>query len=99
MFYLSFYTAQVCNQGTKKQQKTQSSSPPPPPPPPQSFEEATVPLADDQQIHVDEDSEFSLHFHLAEVKSSLSEVKDKMDDIRMGEVRSRGFGGSCELSW
>lgn len=44
---------------------------------------------------MDED-EFSLHFQLAEVKSSLCEVKDKMDDIRMGEVRSRGSGGSCE---
>ncbi|XP_070704359.1 E3 ubiquitin-protein ligase TRIM39-like [Pempheris klunzingeri] len=59
----------------------------------QSFEEATAPLAEDQQDEVDED-EFSLHFQLAEVKSALSEVKDKMDDIRMGEVRSRGSRGS-----
>ena len=41
---------------------------------------------------MDEDSEFSLHFQLADVKSALSEVKDKMDDVRMGEVRSRGSG-------
>ncbi|XP_069381559.1 E3 ubiquitin-protein ligase TRIM47-like isoform X2 [Paralichthys olivaceus] len=60
----------------------------------QSFEEATVPLNDHQQIDVDEESEFSLHFHLAEVKSSLTEVKDKMDDIQMGEVQSRGSRGS-----
>ncbi|XP_070837694.1 E3 ubiquitin-protein ligase TRIM47-like isoform X2 [Chaetodon trifascialis] len=60
----------------------------------QSYEEATAPLAEDQQDEVDEDEEFSLHFLLGEVKSSLSEVKDKMDDIRMGEVRSRGSRGS-----
>ncbi|XP_040917790.1 E3 ubiquitin-protein ligase TRIM21 isoform X2 [Toxotes jaculatrix] len=60
----------------------------------QSFEEATAPLAEDQENEVDEDSEFSLHFALGEVKSSLTEVKDKMDDIRMGTVRSRGSRGS-----
>ncbi|XP_041813757.1 E3 ubiquitin-protein ligase TRIM47 isoform X2 [Chelmon rostratus] len=60
----------------------------------QSYEKATAPLAEDQQDEVDEDEEFSLHFQLGEVKSSLSEVKDKMDDIRMGEVRSRGSRGS-----
>ncbi|XP_070779214.1 E3 ubiquitin-protein ligase TRIM39-like [Enoplosus armatus] len=59
----------------------------------QSYEEATAPLAEDQQDEVDED-EFSLHFQLGEVKSALSEVKDKMDDIRMVEVRSRGSRGS-----
>uniref|UniRef100_A0A3B4YDR6 Bloodthirsty-related gene family, member 30 n=1 Tax=Seriola lalandi dorsalis TaxID=1841481 RepID=A0A3B4YDR6_SERLL len=40
----------------------------------------------------------SLHFQLGEVKSSLAEVKDKMDDIRMGEGRSRGSRGSCEFT-
>ncbi|XP_073350914.1 E3 ubiquitin-protein ligase TRIM39-like [Pagrus major] len=60
----------------------------------QSYEEATAPLAEDQQNEPDEDEEFSLHFQLGEVKSALSEVKDKMDDIRMGEVRSRGARGS-----
>ncbi|XP_072224661.1 E3 ubiquitin-protein ligase TRIM58-like [Leuresthes tenuis] len=60
----------------------------------QSYEEATAPLEEEQQDHVDEDEEFSLHFHLDEVKSALSEVKEKMDDIRMGEVRPRGSRGS-----
>ncbi|XP_036945950.1 E3 ubiquitin-protein ligase TRIM58-like [Acanthopagrus latus] len=60
----------------------------------QSYEEATAPLAEDQQNEMDDDEEFSLHFQLGEVKSALSEVKDKMDDIRMGEVRSRGSRGS-----
>ncbi|XP_068581810.1 E3 ubiquitin-protein ligase TRIM39-like [Cebidichthys violaceus] len=68
----------------------------------QSFEEATAPLAEEQQEEVDEDEEFLLHFPLVEVKSSLSELKDKMDDIRMGEVVSRGPGevsrGSGEVS-
>lgn len=63
----------------------------------QSFEEATAPLAEEQQEEVDEDAELSLHFQLGEVKSSLSEVKDKMDDIRMGEVRSRGSVSSGDL--
>lgn len=40
------------------------------------------------------DEEFSLHFRLGEVKSGLSEVRDKLDDIRTGEVRSRGSGES-----
>jgi len=65
----------------------------------QSYEEATAPLQEEQQDDVDEDSELSLHFHLDEVKSGLSEVKEKMEEIRMGEVRprgSRGSGGSCE---
>uniref|UniRef100_A0A8C4DLM9 Bloodthirsty-related gene family, member 30 n=1 Tax=Dicentrarchus labrax TaxID=13489 RepID=A0A8C4DLM9_DICLA len=62
----------------------------------QSYEEATAPLAEDQQDEVDEDEEFSLHFQLGDVKSALTEVKDKMEDIRMGEVRSRGSRGSCE---
>lgn len=60
--------------------------------PPQSFEEAGAPLAEDQQEGADED--FSLQFHLGGVKSGLSEVRDKMEDIRMGEVRSRGSGES-----
>lgn len=67
-----------------------------PSPPPQSYEEATAPLEEDQQNEMDDDEEFSLHFQLGEVKSALSEVKDKMDDIRMGDVRTRGSRGSCE---
>ncbi|XP_041672780.1 E3 ubiquitin-protein ligase TRIM39 [Cheilinus undulatus] len=59
----------------------------------QSFEKATAPLSEDEQSEVDED-EFSLQFQLGEVKSALSEVKERMDDIRMGEVRSRGSRGS-----
>nr|XP_020478686.1 E3 ubiquitin-protein ligase TRIM39-like isoform X2 [Monopterus albus] len=60
----------------------------------QSFEEATAPLEEEKEKEVDEDSEFSLHFQLGGVKSCLSDVRDKLDDIRMGEVRSRGATGS-----
>ncbi|XP_034567222.1 E3 ubiquitin-protein ligase TRIM39 isoform X2 [Notolabrus celidotus] len=64
----------------------------------QSYEKATAPLSEDQQGNVDEDEELSLQFHLVEVKSSLSELKEKMDDIQMGEVRSRGSRGSFSSS-
>lgn len=60
----------------------------------QSYEKATAPLSEDEQGDVDEDEEFSLHFHLGDVKSSLCEVKEKMEDVRMGEGRSRGSRGS-----
>ncbi|XP_071754389.2 bloodthirsty-related gene family, member 30 [Centroberyx gerrardi] len=63
----------------------------------QSFEEATAPLAADSDLQeLDEESELSLHFQLGEVKSALAEVKEKMDEIRMGEVRSRGSISSGE---
>ncbi|XP_056879910.1 E3 ubiquitin-protein ligase TRIM21-like isoform X6 [Takifugu flavidus] len=54
----------------------------------QSYEEATAPLEETRQN--DEDEEFSLHFQLGEVKLGLSEIRDKMEDIRTGERRSRG---------
>ncbi|XP_045899591.1 E3 ubiquitin-protein ligase TRIM39-like isoform X5 [Micropterus dolomieu] len=54
----------------------------------QTYDEATAPLVEDWQEEDEDEEHFSLHFQLGEVKSSLSEVKDKMDDIRMGEVNS-----------
>uniref|UniRef100_A0A3Q0SVU0 Bloodthirsty-related gene family, member 30 n=1 Tax=Amphilophus citrinellus TaxID=61819 RepID=A0A3Q0SVU0_AMPCI len=59
-----------------------------------SYEVATAPLAEDRQEEVDDDSELSLHFQLGEVKMRLSEVRDKMDEIRTGEIRSQGSRGS-----
>lgn len=47
--------------------------------------------------NLDSDSDFSLHFHLVDVKSSLTEVKEKMEDIRMGSDMSRSSRGSCEF--
>ncbi|MED6239547.1 hypothetical protein ATANTOWER_007784, partial [Ataeniobius toweri] len=55
----------------------------------QSFEEVTAPLKEEQKDGVDEDTEFTLHFQLDDVKSSLSDVKIKIDEIWMGEVRPR----------
>ncbi|XP_037544573.1 E3 ubiquitin-protein ligase TRIM39 [Nematolebias whitei] len=60
----------------------------------QSYEDATAPLEDGKQEDVDEDSELSLHFQLEDLKNSLTELKDKTDEIRTGEVRSRGSRGS-----
>ncbi|XP_047426823.1 E3 ubiquitin-protein ligase TRIM21-like [Mugil cephalus] len=60
----------------------------------QSYEEATAPLAEDPQDEQDNDSEFSLHFQLGELKGSLSEVKERLDEIRTGDVRSRNSRGS-----
>ncbi|KAK1875596.1 E3 ubiquitin-protein ligase TRIM58 [Dissostichus eleginoides] len=63
----------------------------------QSYEEATSPLGEEQRG--EEEPDFSLHFQLGEVKSSLLEVKEKMEDIRMGEVRPRGSGEINVLGW
>lgn len=57
------------------------------------------PLEDAPQEDVDEDSELSLHFQLEEVKTGLSELKDRTEDIRTGGIQprgSRGSRGSCE---
>ncbi|KAF7227391.1 E3 ubiquitin-protein ligase TRIM7 [Nothobranchius furzeri] len=61
----------------------------------QSFEDATAPLDVKQQDDVDDDvSDFSLHFQLDNLKSALLEVKDKMDEILVGEPRPRASRGS-----
>ncbi|KAF6734963.1 E3 ubiquitin/ISG15 ligase TRIM25 [Oryzias melastigma] len=51
----------------------------------QSFEEATAPLGEEQADEEEEDGEFSLHFPLEEVKSGLVEVKEKLEEIQMGD--------------
>ncbi|XP_041736397.1 E3 ubiquitin/ISG15 ligase TRIM25-like [Coregonus clupeaformis] len=57
----------------------------------QSFEEASAPLqADSDSQELDAEAEVSLHFSLGEVKVALGELKKSMDEIRMGEVHSRG---------
>ncbi|XP_007573926.1 bloodthirsty-related gene family, member 30 [Poecilia formosa] len=60
----------------------------------QSFEEATAPLDEKKHDDADEEAELSLHFHLDDVKSSLSDVKIKVDEIWMGEIRPRASRGS-----
>ncbi|CAN9505103.1 unnamed protein product [Ophioblennius macclurei] len=57
----------------------------------QSYEEAVAPLTEDQQADAtDEGEDLSLHFYLLDVKTNLSDVREKMDDIRMTEGRARG---------
>ncbi|XP_034046631.1 E3 ubiquitin-protein ligase TRIM39-like [Thalassophryne amazonica] len=56
----------------------------------QSFEEATAPLAAEKPF-VDEDMEFSFHFQLGDVKTSLADIKEKMDEIRMGETQPQTY--------
>lgn len=69
----------------------------------QSFEEATAPLGEEQADEEEEDGEFSLHFPLEEVKSGLVEVKEKLEEIQMGDGlpsssrSSRDSRGSCEF--
>ncbi|KAM9843353.1 bloodthirsty-related gene family, member 30 [Aulostomus maculatus] len=58
----------------------------------QSFQDAAAPLAEDLQDDADDD--LTLHFQLADAKSALAEVKEKMDEIRMGAGRTRGSTGS-----
>ncbi|XP_036004553.1 E3 ubiquitin/ISG15 ligase TRIM25 isoform X2 [Fundulus heteroclitus] len=60
----------------------------------QSFDEATALQEDDQDEDEYEQGDFSLHFQLDDVKSSLSDVKIKIDEIWMGEVRPRAPRGS-----
>ncbi|XP_038844512.1 E3 ubiquitin/ISG15 ligase TRIM25-like [Salvelinus namaycush] len=54
----------------------------------QSFEEASAPLQADSDTQ-ELDADVSLHFSLGDVKVALGELKKSMDEIRMGEVRSR----------
>lgn len=63
----------------------------------QSFEEATAPLSQGCNGSSGDDQDFSLHFQLGAVKRGLAEVKERLEDIRTGEVRNRGSGSSGEL--
>ncbi|XP_027001816.1 E3 ubiquitin/ISG15 ligase TRIM25-like [Tachysurus fulvidraco] len=53
----------------------------------QSFEEVNIPYQD-AMTH-DNDPDLELHFSLGEVKSALGEIREKLDDIHMGEVHYR----------
>uniref|UniRef100_A0A8C1SBQ2 Bloodthirsty-related gene family, member 30 n=1 Tax=Cyprinus carpio TaxID=7962 RepID=A0A8C1SBQ2_CYPCA len=54
----------------------------------QSFEEANSPLQDsDMDMH--EVDELTLRFSLGDVKAALGEIREKLDDIRFGEVHYR----------
>ncbi|XP_062336603.1 E3 ubiquitin/ISG15 ligase TRIM25-like [Osmerus eperlanus] len=57
-----------------------------------TFQQANTPPVSDPSV--DLEREPLLHFPLDEVKLALAEVKERMDDIHMGEVRPRGSRGS-----
>uniref|UniRef100_A0A3Q2YIR1 Bloodthirsty-related gene family, member 30 n=1 Tax=Hippocampus comes TaxID=109280 RepID=A0A3Q2YIR1_HIPCM len=58
----------------------------------QSFSEATSPLGSDEPINVD-DLDLNLYFNLGGVKAALAEVRDRMEDARLG-----GGGGGARGS-
>ncbi|XP_053347491.1 E3 ubiquitin-protein ligase TRIM7 [Clarias gariepinus] len=53
----------------------------------QSFEEVNAPYQDTMTLNNDPDLE--LHFSFGEVKNTLSEIRERLDDIHMGEVQYR----------
>lgn len=61
--------------------------------------EAVVPLAGDSDE--EDDEQFSLHFHLSEVKSALNQVMDKMADIHLvqgtSQIQTRESSGSFSM--
>ncbi|XP_028979206.2 E3 ubiquitin-protein ligase TRIM58 isoform X1 [Esox lucius] len=65
----------------------------------QTFEEASAPLQDDSETQdVDAEAEVSLRFSLGTVKMALGELRERLDDIHMGEVRPRGSISSLRES-
>uniref|UniRef100_A0A3Q2VSE4 Bloodthirsty-related gene family, member 30 n=1 Tax=Haplochromis burtoni TaxID=8153 RepID=A0A3Q2VSE4_HAPBU len=67
-----------------------------------AFLKVRTPAATDPRItteaQADDDSQLVLHFHLGEVKLALSEVKEKMEEIRTGEIRSRGLSSAIVMT-
>lgn len=61
----------------------------------QSFEEANVPYQD--TMTPDSNPDLELHFSLGEVKSTLGEIRERLDDIHMGEVHYRHSGNTLLL--
>lgn len=63
--------------------------------PEQSFEETNTPYQDTMTL--DTDSDLELHFSFGEVKSALGEIRERLDDIHMGEVHYRHSGNTLLL--
>ncbi|KAL0992464.1 hypothetical protein UPYG_G00093660 [Umbra pygmaea] len=65
----------------------------------QTFQEASAPLQEDSETqNLDAESEVSLQFSLGAVKHALGELNEKMNDIHMGEMRTRGSMNSLRES-
>ncbi|KAI4889710.1 hypothetical protein NFI96_019412 [Prochilodus magdalenae] len=55
----------------------------------QSFEEASLSYQDMDMLHPEEEPDLELHFSLGDVKAALGEIRERLDDIHMGEVHYR----------
>ncbi|CAL8272650.1 unnamed protein product [Lota lota] len=60
----------------------------------QNFDQAIAPLAAVSDPQEEVESQLSLHYNLADIKSALTDVREKMDEIRTGRPQSRGSLGS-----
>ncbi|KAG9279489.1 tripartite motif-containing protein 7-like [Astyanax mexicanus] len=58
----------------------------------QSFEEANIPYHDMGALNPEEDGDLELHFSLGEIKAALGDIRERLDDIHMGEVHYRHSG-------
>ncbi|XP_036421484.1 E3 ubiquitin-protein ligase TRIM58 [Colossoma macropomum] len=55
----------------------------------QSFEEANISYQDMDVLHPEEEPDLELHFSLGDVKAALGDIRERLDDIHMGEVHHR----------
>ncbi|KAL6457668.1 hypothetical protein MHYP_G00346310 [Metynnis hypsauchen] len=55
----------------------------------QSFEEANISYQDMDMLHPQEEPDLLLHFSLGDVKAALGDIRERLDDIHMGEVHYR----------
>ena len=60
----------------------------------QNFDQTMAPLAAASDPQAEAESKLSLHFNLTDIKSALTDVRERMDEIRTGNTRSRGSLGS-----
>ncbi|XP_076864387.1 bloodthirsty-related gene family, member 30 isoform X2 [Brachyhypopomus gauderio] len=58
----------------------------------QSFADANAPFQDVSSVNPGEGSDLQLHFSLGDVKTALGEIRERLDDIQMGEVHYRHSG-------
>ncbi|KAK1805561.1 hypothetical protein P4O66_019227 [Electrophorus voltai] len=55
----------------------------------QSFEDANMPYQEVSSVNPGEGSDLQLHFSLGDVKTALGDIRERLDDIQMGEVHYR----------
>lgn len=57
----------------------------------QGFQEINRPVQD-TDTHEEREEDLTLHFSLGDVKRALGEIRERLDDIRCGEVHFRHSG-------